>query len=339
MNRILVQNIETFETITRLTVGVEVGETVSDRVDQYLSGNERWGIVSLDDDADGEYMAVLLVAPLTGPDFEMDMATGEMEPVEQIDPQAELDAKMDIMMEMDMNDVPQEQILAMLTMENTAGENISAAGQAVIDEWIAEETGIIPEPKKPRKKRNTKSKAKGAKMSTQSPKKIRNFEILVAFIEARPGIGRDQVFQDPGLLTSLRTKAQIQAIANGDKTEVKRWNRRLNFLIRESKRQGVDIQIERKGRVAHYTIAPASGQLELPFDEAAEARNAAITGEDVSNEVIEAPVPPKEDAMRLIEEPNQSLDFESLLATLDDDNALITSDDQTAFEAAKEMLK
>ena len=176
-------------------------------------------------------------------------------------------------------------------------------------------------------------------MSTQSPKKIRNFEILVAFIEARPGIGRDQVFQDPGLLTSLRTKAQIQAIANGDKTEVKRWNRRLNFLIRESKRQGVDIQIERKGRVAHYTIAPASGQLELPFDEAAEARNAAITGEDVSNEVIEAPVPPKEDAMRLIEEPNQSLDFESLLATLDDDNALITSDDQTAFEAAKEMLK
>ena len=153
-------------------------------------------------------------------------------------------------------------------------------------------------------------------MSTQSPKKIRNFEILVAFIEARPGIGRDQVFQDPGLLTSLRTKAQIQAIANGDKTEVKRWNRRLNFLIRESKRQGVDIQIERKGRVAHYTIAPASGQLELPFDEAAEARNAAIIGDDATDVVIEKPAI---DPMRATEDPNQMMDFEALLATLDEE--------------------
>ena len=173
-------------------------------------------------------------------------------------------------------------------------------------------------------------------MSTQ-PKKIRNFEILCAFIEARPGVSRTDVFQDPGLLTSLRTMAQIQAIANGDKAEIKRWNRRLNFLIRESKRQGVDIQIERKGRIAHYTIVPASGQLELPFDDAAEARNAAITGVDVTDETVVDK--PTVDVRRADEPENVSLNFEDLLATLDDDAATVTSDDQVAFEQAKEMLK
>ena len=183
----------------------------------------------------------------------------------------------------------------------------------------------------------TKSKAKGAKMSTQ-PKKIRNFEILVSFIEANPGVSRTDVFADAGLQKSLRTPAQIKALAAGDKLETKRWNRRLNFLIRESKRQGVDIQIERKGRIAHYTIVPASGQLELPFDEAAEKRNAAITGDDAANvEVeIEAPVV---DVKRADEPENVSLNFEDLLAQLDEDEATITSDDQVAFKAAKEMLK
>ena len=147
------------------------------------------------------------------------------------------------------------------------------------------------------------------------PKKIRNFEILVSFIEKYPGVSRTDVFQDPGLLVNLRTKSQMQSIANGDKLEIKRWNRRLNFLIRESKRQGVDIQIERKGRVAHYTIGQPSGQLELPFDDAAEARNAAIIGDD-ANEVIESV---KVDPKRATEEANQSLDFAALLATLDDD--------------------
>ena len=168
------------------------------------------------------------------------------------------------------------------------------------------------------------------------PKKIRNFEILVSFIEANPGVSRTTVFADAGLQSSLRTPAQVKAIAAGDKAETKRWNRRLNFLIRESKRQGVDIQIERKGRVAHYTVVPASGQLELPFDDAAEKRNAAIIGVDVTDEVIEAPVV---DPKRAEEEANQSLSFESLLATLDEEEATVTSDDQVAFEQAQEMLK
>ena len=174
-------------------------------------------------------------------------------------------------------------------------------------------------------------------MSTTQPKRIRNFEILCAYIEANPGVSRTDVFNDASLLLALRTSAQIAAIGNGDKLEVKRWNRRLNFLIRESKRQGVDIQIERKGRVAHYTIVPASGQLELPFDEAAEKRNAAITGDIVTDEVvIEKPVV---DVKRADEPENVSLNFEDLLAQLDDDAATITSDDQVAFNEAKEMLK
>ena len=93
-----------------------------------------------------------------------------------------------------------------------------------------------------------------------------------------------------------------------------------------------------QGKTATYTIGQPSGQLELPFTAEAEARNAALV-DDASDEVVLAPVPSKEDAMRLVEEPNQSLDFESLLATLDDDAATITSDDQVAFKAAQEMIK
>ena len=145
---------------------------------------------------------------------------------------------------------------------------------------------------------------------------MRNFEILSAFISANPGVSRTDVFADAGLQSSLRTPAQIKSIASGDKAEVKRWNRRLNFLIREMRRQNVDVQIERKGRVAHYTIGQASGQLELPFTPAAEARNSAIIGEDVSDVVIDKPAV---DPMRATEAPDQSLDFEALLATLDDE--------------------
>ena len=280
MTTYLVQNIETFETITTFAS--------QDAFDSWMSESSVYGIVSLDTDADGEYDYVALVAPIDGPDY-------------------------------DMNDVPQEQIVAMLTQETAA-------------------TITPPKPRKARKtkaKTKSRTKAKGAKM--QQPKKIRNFEILCAFIEKYPGVSRTDVFCHQDLLMPLRTKAQRQAIAAGDKLEIKRWNRRLNFLIRESKRQGVDIQIERKGRVAHYTIVPASGQLELPFDEAAEKRNSAITGDLVTDEVVIEK--PAVDAKRAEEPENVSLNFEDLLATLDEDAATITSDDQVAFENAKNMLK
>lgn len=306
-NQILVQNIETFETVTRLTVGIEVGETVSDRVDQYFSNNNKWGIVSLDDDADGEYMAVLLVAPIDGPDFEFDAVTGEMEPVDNT-----------------MNDASQEEILAAIDAEALleeaktdaeAGRFAASIGKRMIARDIKKGTITAKPRKQDESKTKSRTKAKGAKMSTQP--KQRNFEILSSHIESNPGVSRTDVFADAGLQSALRTKAQVAAIAKGDKAEVKRWNRRLNFLIREMRRQGVDIQIERKGRIAHYTIGKPSGQLELPFDDAAVERNSAITGTD-----LEADVPvdkPKVDPKRAEEESNQMVDFEALLATLDEE--------------------
>ena len=145
---------------------------------------------------------------------------------------------------------------------------------------------------------------------------MRNFEILASFITKYPGVSRTDVFCHQDLLQPLRTKAQRRAIAGGDKLEIKRWNRRLNFLIREMRRQGVDIQIERKGRIAHYTIGQPDGQLELPFTPAAEARNATIIG-DVSNEVLEGATPIE--FSRANEDENQMLDFDTLLATLDEE--------------------
>ena len=289
-NKILVQNVETFETVCTLPN--------MSMFDNWMATADKWGIVSLDKDADGEYEWVALVAPQDGPDFIMDATTGEMEPVESVDPATELAAKMDIALELDMNDVPQEEILAMLGQDTTPE----------------------PAPAKPRKNRKTSKKVKTVKKakSTKSTKgaKMRNFEILSTFIESNPGVSRTDVFQDPGLLVNLRTKAQMQAIANGDKLEIKRWNRRLNFLIREMRRQGVDIQIERKGRIAHYTIGKPSGQLELPFTPAAEARNSTIIG-DVGNEDLEGATPIE--FSRANEDENQMLDFDSLLATLDEE--------------------
>ena len=290
MTTYLVQNIETFATITTFQS--------TEMFDIWMDTNNKYGIVSLDADADGEYDFVALVAPVDGPDFIMDDTTGEMEPVESVDPAAELAAKMDIAMEMDMNDVPQEQIVAMLD----GAEHFEAVD-------LNAEPAKTTTPKKPRKARKSKTKS-----TPSTGAKMRNFEILAAFITANPGVSRTDVFADAGLQSSLRTPAQIKSIASGDKLETKRWNRRLNFLIREMRRQNVDIQIERKGRVAHYTIGQPSGQLELPFDAAAEARNSAIIGDDVTDVVIDKPaVDPK----RATEEANQSLDFEALLATLD----------------------
>ena len=294
-NQILVQDIETFATITRLTVEVESGETATERIDQYFSKNANWGIVSLDEDADGEYMHVMLVAAVDGPDY--DAVT--QEPIPSAD--AELAAKLDIAMEIDM--------------EETITTPVAAA------------------PAKPRKQR----KSKNTNTNTQSKgKTMKNHEILAAFISANPGVTRATVFSDAGLQGSLRTPAQVTAIASGDKMETKRWNSCINRFIRKIRRDGTDIQVVGQGKTATYTIGSPDGQLVLPFDEAAEAHNAAIIG-DESVEVVEDT--PKVDPKRSTEEPNQNLSFEALLATLDDEAATVTSDDQEAFEAAQKMLK
>ena len=136
---------------------------------------------------------------------------------------------------------------------------------------------------------------------------MKAYQYLQEFIQANPGVSRTEVFSDAGLQSALRNKGQRLLIAKGDNLATKRWNRRLNFLIREMRRKGVEVQIERKGRVAHYTIGEAV-QLELPFDLKAEARNSFKVGVISDNETL-----------RAAEEENQSLDFEALLATLDEE--------------------
>ena len=296
-NQILVQDIETFATITRLTVDVESGETATERIDQYFQSGaqHRWGIVSLDEDADGEYMHVMLVAAVDGPDY--DAVT--QEPIPSAD--AELAAKLDIALE--------------------------------IDEPETITTPVAAAPAKPRKPR----KSKNTNTNTQSKgKTMKNHEILAAFISANPGVTRATVFSDAGLQGSLRSPAQVTAIAAGDKMETKRWNSCINRFIRKIRRDGTDIQVVGQGKTATYTIGQPDGQLVLPFDEAAEAHNATIIGNE-SAEVVEDT--PKVDPKRAKEAPNQNLSFESLLAQLDEDEATITSDDQAAFEAAQKMIK
>ena len=288
-NQILVQDIETFETITRLTVDVESGETATERIDQYFSKNANWGIVSLDEDVDGEYMHVMLVAAVDGPDY--DAVTNE--PI------------------------------------------VEEAPEVVLEEWTATDgrTIITPAAPKPRKQR----KSKNTNTNTQSKgKTMKNHEILAAFISANPGVTRATVFSDAGLQGSLRTPAQVTAIAAGDKMETKRWNSCINRFIRKIRRDGTDITVVGQGKTATYTIGQPDGQLVLPFDEAAEAHNATIIGNE-SVEVVEDT--PKVDPKRAEEAPNQQLSFESLLAQLDEDEATITSDDQAAFEAAQKIIK
>ena len=281
---ILVQDIETFETIITLPN--------MHAFDEWMDDSSEYGIVSLDTDPDGEHAFVALVASDAGPDY--DVVTNE--PV--VPAAAELEAKLDIAMEIDM-----------------------------------EETITTPAPKKPRKSR----KSKTPKSNTLNKgKTMKNHEILAAFISANPGVTRAVVFDDAGLQGSLRSPAQVTAIAAGDKLETKRWNSCINRFIRKIRRDGTDIQVVGQGKTATYTIGSPDGQLVLPFDEAAEAHNATIIGND-SDEVVEDT--PKVDPKRAEEAPNQSLSFESLLAQLDDEAATVTSDDQEAFEAAQKMIK
>ena len=142
-------------------------------------------------------------------------------------------------------------------------------------------------------------------------------QYLQQLITATPGISRTLVFNNVGLRRDLLTPEVTTKIDAGDKLETKRWNRRLNRFIRQMRRDGVDINIERKGRVAHYTIGAPDGQLELPFTPAAETRNSAIIGNNDSDEDL-APAA-KIDFKRANEEENVMLNFDSLLATLDDE--------------------
>ena len=158
----------------------------------------------------------------------------------------------------------------------------------------------------------------------------KNHESFAAFVQAQGPVTREDVFNDVGLRQMFLTPDVIAKIDAGDKLETKRWNSRINRFIRKTKRDGVDIQCEGQGKTAVYYIPSESDeygeQLSLPFD---------VEVDDMETAIERPVVDPK----RAEEEPNQSLSFEALLATLDADEATITSDDQVALDEAQKMLK
>ncbi len=98
--------------------------------------------------------------------------------------------------------------------------------------------------------------AKVMKESTPAPAKQsgKQYKILSTYISANPGVTRTVILADAGLLAAIRTPASVALIAAGDKAETKRWKRRLNFLIRDMRRAGVDIRIQRIDGSACYAI-------------------------------------------------------------------------------------
>ena len=187
MTTYLVQNIETFATITTFNS--------ESAFDTWMSESTVYGIVSLDADADGEYDFVALVAPVDGPDFIMDTATGEMEPAKDT-----------------MNDASQEDILAAIDAEALleeaktdaeAGRFAASVEKKVIARDAKKAQKAKAASKKPRKARKSKTKS-----TPNTGAKVRNFEILASHIESNPGVSRTDVFADAGLQSSLRTKAQ-----------------------------------------------------------------------------------------------------------------------------------
>ena len=287
--QILVQNVETFSTIT-------THESI-EAFDAWLE-TAPYGIVSLDSDADGVYGFVALVAPVEAPDFMMDMETGEMQPIAAVPAPV---------------------------------EDIIAADESAIIIEIDEPVVVAPVA-------FTAPKTTAAPKANAPKTGNKQYEVLSSFISANPGVSRTTVFSDAGLLAALRTPAAVALINAGDKAETKRWNRRLNFLIRDMRRGGVDIMIERQGRVAHYTVM-GSTQLELPFTPVAESRNSAIIGMPVDDEDLAPATPIIPDTRRQEEPQDVMLGFEDLLAQLDEDEATVLSDDQVAFKAAREMIK
>lgn len=225
------------------------------------------------------------------------------------------------------------------TMDTITGEM-----EPVVNQRAIHKAGIIKaideieaaKATKKSKAKNTQSNTqKGGKMpkSTKTNKTItstKNHESFAAFVQAQGPVTREDVFNDAGLRQMFLTPAVIAKIDAGDKLETKRWNSRINRFIRKTKRDGVDIQCEGQGKTAVYYIPSESDeygeQLSLPFD---------VEGDDMET-TIERPVV---DSRRADEEPNQSLSFEALLATLDMDEATITSDDQVALDEAQKMLK
>jgi len=305
LNSVLVQNIETFEHIISLNID---GLSPENALSAWLETRD-YGIVSFDEDPDGEFGYIALVASTDGPDFMLDEVTGEMEPVEKIDPAVELELKLDIAMELE-NDADEAFLLSI------------EAAEADLIPVLVDDINLAPLPTEANPIVNPVAFTPPSKNSTKGTK-MKAHQYLSQLITNNPGISRVDVFANQDLRDQLIDPLVQAKINTSDKLEVKRWNRRLNRFIRQIRRDGEDIRIERTKNVASYTIGSASGQLEIPFDTAAASRNSAITDNNVSDEVLDEATPIAAFEMdagnRATEDKNVDLSFEDLLSTLDDE--------------------
>jgi hypothetical protein len=325
LNSVLVQNIETFEHIICLNID---GLSPENALSAWLETRD-YGIVSFDEDPDGEFGYIALVASTDGPDFMLDEVTGEMEPIEEINAAVALQMKMDIMMEINAADddlipvlVDDINLAPVPTEANPIVNPVAFTPLMSTSTCGGEPIPLLDSGFKPSlagallTSARSITAANKAKNSTKG-NKMKAHQYLSQLIIANPGISRSVVFTDIALRTRFLKLPIITLIDAGDKQETKRWNRRLNRFIRQIRRDGEDIRIERTKNVASYTIGAPSGQLEMPFTEQAVARNEAITGNDVNNEVLDAPK--SIDFHRISEDADQSLSFDDLLNTLDDE--------------------
>ena len=166
--------------------------------------------------------------------------------------------------------------------------------------------------------------AKVMKESTPAPAKQsgKQYKILSTYISANPGVTRTVILADAGLLAAIRTPASVALIAAGDKAETIRWKRRLNFLIRDMRRAGVDIRIQRIDGSACYAILGTSIRAnasldttkELPFSKPVPR---SFGGVNVVKEDLAPASFIAIDIKRMDEPQDVTMNFDDLLAQLD----------------------
>jgi hypothetical protein len=253
-----------------------------DAVGAYLEDND-CSIVSLDADPDGVCGFYAVVAADDSETSTVALAT-----------------KLDIALELEeLEDDLIPVLVEGISLGNPVGES------ALPEPFFPEDDEDLCEPTPIPAVTLTKKEFKAKQAAPPKKKKVHTY--LCDMILANPGVSRVDVFMNSAL--RIYCGADTVAIKRGDKLAIKRYNRRLNRFLRQIRRDGHDLQVVRTNNVAAYTIVvpvPAANNLQLTLPFAGD--------NDVTNVAIEEKAITRGD-----EALNQSLDFDSLLATLDDE--------------------
>tara|TARA_B100001250_G_scaffold182982_1_gene157485 strand:- start:1828 stop:2664 length:837 start_codon:yes stop_codon:yes gene_type:complete len=173
-----------------------------------------------------------------------------------------------------------------------------------VDMWGGEGEGewVKPVPFTPPATITKKEFNRKQKESSATAKKKAHMH-LFEMIKANPGITRLEIFASQSLRDKLLDPLQQAKINSSDKLEIKRWNRRLNRFLRQIKRDGNTVSRTVEGvkaagsRAIRYELE--NTQLPLDFGPQNDVTVGAITRGD--------------------EAPDQVLDFDALLESLDNE--------------------